>query len=69
MPQVRLCIQRWEDGQPSAGMIRLRHNSAINPRQNGMSLDDEPCPTVMTGGLSAFGDYWIEIDYTPPHET
>ena len=47
-------------------MIRLRHNSAINPRQNGMSLDEEPCPTVMTGGLSAFGDYWIEDDGRPP---
>ena len=46
-------------------MIRLRHNSGINPRQNGMSLDDEPSPTVMTGGLSAFGDYWIEDDGKP----
>ena len=49
-------------------MITLRHNSAINPRQNGLSLDLEPCPTVMTGGLSAFGDYWIEISPTPPRE-
>lgn len=45
--------------------LRLRHDSAINPRQNGMSLDDEPCPTVMTGGLSAFGNYWIEDDSKP----
>ena len=49
-------------------MIILRHNSAINPRQNGLSLDIEPCPTVMTGGLSAFGNYWIEISPTPPRE-
>lgn len=34
-----------------------------------MSLDDEPCPTVMTGGLSAFGDYWIEDDGKPPMKT
>lgn len=47
-------------------MIRLRHNSAINPRQNGLDLELEPCPTVMTGGLSAFGEYWIEIS-PPPH--
>lgn len=44
-------------------MFRLRHSAAINPRQNGMSLDDEPCPTVLTGGISAFGErYWIEFD-------
>lgn len=30
-----------------------------------MSLDEEPCPTVMTGGLSAFGNYWIEDDGKP----
>ena len=41
-------------------MLILRHSSAINPRQNGMDLEKEPCPTVMTNGLSAFGDYWIE---------
>lgn len=45
--------------------LRLRHNSKINPRHNGMNLDLEPCPTVMTGGLSAFGDYWIEDDGQP----
>lgn len=45
--------------------LRLRHSSKINPRHNGMNLDLEPCPTVMTGGLSAFGDYWIEDDGKP----
>lgn len=30
-----------------------------------MSLDAEPCPTVMGGGLSAFGSYWIEDDGRP----
>jgi hypothetical protein len=42
-------------------VLILRHNSAINPRQNGLNLDVEPCPTVMTGGLSAFGNYWLEF--------
>lgn len=50
-------------------VIILRHSSMINPRQNGMNLDLEPCPTVMTGGLSAFGDYWIEDDGKPPMKT
>jgi hypothetical protein len=50
-------------------MLRLRHDSAINPSQNGLNLDAEPCPTVMTGGLSAFGDYWIEeTQPNPNHE-
>lgn len=49
-------------------MLRLRHNSAINPRQNGMDLEKEPCPTVMTNGLSAFGDYWIETSQPPNRE-
>ena len=43
-------------------MLRLRHDSRINPRQNGLNLDAEPMPTIMTGGVSAFGDYWIEDD-------
>ena len=47
----------------------LRHNSRINPRQNGLNLDLEPCPTVTAGGLSAFGSYWLENimpdDYVP----
>ena len=38
----------------------LRHNSAINPRHNGLNLDLEPSPTICASGLSAFGDYWIE---------
>jgi DNA (cytosine-5)-methyltransferase 1 len=38
----------------------LRHNSRINPRQNGLNLDEEPCPTITAGGLSAFGSYWLE---------
>lgn len=60
MPEVRISVERREV------TLRLRHDSAINPRQNGMSLDDEPCPTVMTGGLSAFGNYWIEEDGKAP---
>lgn len=47
----------------------LRHRSRINPRQNGLNLDEEPCPTVTAGGLSAFGHYWLEAvmpdRYTP----
>jgi len=42
--------------------LRLRHNSQINPRQNGLDLDSEPAPTIMTSGISAFGEYWLEDD-------
>lgn len=46
-------------------MIRLRHNSAINPRQNGLNLDREPMPTITCSGVSALGEYWIEDDGKP----
>lgn len=48
--------------------LRLRHDAGINPRQNGMNLDVEPCPTIMTSGISAFGDYWIDNDGATSHE-
>lgn len=48
--------------------LRLRHDAGINPRQNGLNLDVEPCPTIMTSGISAFGDYWIENDGATSHE-
>ena len=63
MPEVRLSVEWRESSQRRAGiMLRLRHDSRINPRQNGLNLDAEPMPTIMTGGVSAFGDYWIEDD-------
>lgn len=55
--------------EPDNMALVLRHNSRINPRQNGLNLDLEPCPTVTAGGLSAFGSYWLEDimpdDYVP----
>lgn len=55
--------------EPDNMALVLRHNSRINPRQNGLNLDLEPCPTVTASGLSAFGSYWLEDimpdDYVP----
>lgn len=30
--------------------LRLRHSRRINLYQNGLNLDVEPMPTIMTGG-------------------
>ncbi len=43
-------------------MIYLRHNSKINRNQDGLNLSLNPCPAILCNGISAFGNYWLEID-------